>query len=257
MRRLWRVLLGAAAVVLAALAHVAVTLPDVRPLRTANPPTTAFMELRASEARRDGRTPLRDHRWVRFDRISPHLARAVLVSEDAAFWSHDGLDLIELRESIQTNLQRGRFARGGSTITQQLAKNLYLTPSKDPLRKLRELLIARRLEAELPKRRILELYLNVVEWGDGVYGAEAAARRHFGTSAATLTPAEAALLAGALVNPRALDPSRPNARLVRRQRTILARMGRAFGLPKVPRDDDAAGAAPSPDVAPASDPVRP
>jgi monofunctional glycosyltransferase len=251
MRRLWRVLLGAAAVALATLAHVAVTVPDVRPLRTVNPPTTAFMELRASQARAEGRMPRRDHRWVRADRISPHLARAVLVSEDAAFWSHDGLDLAELRESIATNLQRGRLARGGSTITQQLAKNLYLSPSKDPMRKVRELLIARRLEAELPKRRILELYLNVVEWGDGVYGAEAAARHHFGKSAAALTPSEAALLAGALVNPRVLDPSRPNARLLGRQRTILSRMGRASGSPAAPRDD-AAGRAPAPDVAPAS-----
>ena len=115
--------------------------------------------------------------------------------------------------------------RGGSTITQQLAKNLYLSPSKNPVRKLRELLIARRLEAELPKSRILELYLNVIEWGDGIYGAEAAARTYFQTSAAALGPAQAAQLAAAIVNPRTMNPAHPTARLLRRQQLILRRMG--------------------------------
>ncbi len=115
--------------------------------------------------------------------------------------------------------------RGGSTITQQLAKNLYLSPSKNPLRKFRELIIARRLEAELSKRRILELYLNVIEWGDGVYGAEAAARLYFHKPAAALGAAESALLAGAIINPRVLNPGRPVGRLVRRQQLILRRMG--------------------------------
>ena len=100
----------------------------------------------------------------------------MLVAEDSAFWQHDGVDLEQLKESIEANFEQGRLARGGSTITQQLAKNLYLSPSRNPIRKLRELIIARRLEAALTKRRILELYLNVVEWGDGIYGAEAAAR---------------------------------------------------------------------------------
>ena len=144
---------------------------------TANPPTTAFIELRAREARARGRAePRRVQRWVPYARISPDLKRAVLVAEDSAFWQHEGIDVEQIRESIETNLEKGTFARGGSTITQQLAKNLYLSPSKNPLRKLRELLIARRLEAELTKRRILEIYLNVIEWGDGIYGAEAAAR---------------------------------------------------------------------------------
>ena len=115
--------------------------------------------------------------------------------------------------------------RGASTITQQLAKNLYLSPSRDPLRKLRELLITRRLEAELSKQRILEIYLNVVEWGDGVWGAEAAARRYFGVPASALSRQQAALLAGALINPRRYNPGRPPSRLLRRQRIILARMG--------------------------------
>ena len=150
----------------------------------------------------------------------------MLVAEDDAFWQHEGVDFEQLQESIETDWARGRFARGGSTITQQLAKNLYLSPSKNPLRKLRELMIARRLEAELKKARILELYLNVIEWGDGIYGAEAAARTYFQKSAAELGPAEAALLAGAIVNPRAAQSGAgPRARLLRRQQLILRRMG--------------------------------
>jgi monofunctional biosynthetic peptidoglycan transglycosylase len=164
---------------------------------------------------------------VSYGRISPHLTRAVQVAEDARFWQHEGIDLEQLRESIETNIERGEFARGASTITQQLAKNLYLSPSKNPVRKLRELLIARRLEAELDKRRIFELYLNVIEWGDGIYGAEAAARKYFRKSAAALGPQESALLAAAIVNPRVLDPARPSARLKRRQQMIARRMGAA------------------------------
>ena len=129
------------------------------------------------------------------------------------------------RNRCELDWARGRFARGGSTITQQLAKNLYLSPSKNPMRKLRELIIARRLEAELKKARILELYLNVIEWGDGVYGVEAAARTYFTTVRPTLGPAESALLAAAIINPRVLNPARPTARLMRRQQLILRRMG--------------------------------
>ena len=120
----------------------------------------------------------------------------MLVAEDSAFWQHDGVDYDQLKESMEVNLERGEFVRGASTITQQLAKNLYLSPAKNPIRKLRELLIARRLEAELSKQRILELYLNVIEWGDGIYGAEAASRTYFGKPAADFGPQESALLAG-------------------------------------------------------------
>jgi monofunctional biosynthetic peptidoglycan transglycosylase len=149
----------------------------------------------------------------------------VLVAEDSAFWKHGGVDVEQIRQSIEVNLARGTLVRGGSTITQQLAKNLYLSPSRNPVRKLRELLIARRLEAELTKRRILELYLNVIEWGDGVYGAEAASRAYFRKSASALSAEEASLLAAAIVNPRVLSPARPGSRLRWRQRLILARMG--------------------------------
>jgi len=126
---------------------------------------------------------------------------------------------------FEADWARGRFSRGGSTITQQLAKNLYLSPSKNPLRKVRELIIARRLEAELKKARILELYLNVIEWGDGVYGIESAARTYYRKSASELGPAESALLAAAIVNPRLLNPAHPTTRLLRRQQLILRRMG--------------------------------
>jgi monofunctional glycosyltransferase len=216
------------------LAYIYLTLPDVRPLATANPPTTAFIELRAAEARAAGQAPRRNQRWIAYERISPHLKRAVLVAEDGAFWQHGGVDVEQLKQSMEANFEQGRFARGGSTITQQLAKNLYLSPSRNPMRKLRELIIARRLEAALSKRRILEIYLNVVEWGDSIYGAEAASRVYFHKPAAGLSAPEAALLAGALVNARALMPARPNARLVRRQGIILARMGSVTPPPPVP-----------------------
>jgi monofunctional biosynthetic peptidoglycan transglycosylase len=213
------------AVVFAVLAYVWLTLPDVRPLKTQNPTSTAFMELRAQEARARGLTPRRAQRWVSYARISPELKRAVLVAEDDAFWQHEGIDLEQMQESLEADWARGRFVRGGSTITQQLAKNLYLSPSKDPLRKIRELVIARRLEAELKKARILEVYLNVIEWGDGIYGVEAASQAYFGTPAAALGSSESALLAAAIVNPRRLNPGKPTPRLLRRQQLILRRMG--------------------------------
>jgi monofunctional biosynthetic peptidoglycan transglycosylase len=224
-RRAASIAIGLAAACFALLAYLFLTLPDVRPLATRNPATTAFIELRGREALDGGRKPRRVQRWVRYEAISPNLRKAVLVAEDDAFWTHDGVDVEQLKESIEANLEKGKAARGGSTITQQLAKNLYLSPSKNPLRKLRELLIARRLEASLSKRRIFEIYLNVIEWGDGIYGAEAASRAYFGKSAAALSPEEAALLAGAIINPRVHSPAHPTARLRRRQQIILRRMG--------------------------------
>jgi len=224
LNRVVRWAVAAVAVLFAYLIYLYLALPDVRTLRAVNPDTTAFIELRAAEARAAGRSPRRLHHWVAYGRISPDLKRAVLVAEDDAFWQHEGVDFEQLEESFELDWARGRFTRGGSTITQQLAKNLYLSPSKNPLRKLRELIIARRLEVELKKARILELYLNVIEWGDGVYGVEAAAETYFRTSAASLGPREAALLAAAIVNPRRLNPAHPSARLARRQEMILRRM---------------------------------
>jgi monofunctional biosynthetic peptidoglycan transglycosylase len=224
-RRVLQVLASLPAIAFACVAYAYLTLPDVRPLRATNPDTTAFIELRIREAADRGEPQAPLQRWMNYGRISPNLTRAVLVAEDAAFWQHDGVDYDELQKSLEMDWARGQLLRGASTITQQLAKNLYLSPSRNPLRKFRELIIARRLETELPKVRIFELYLNVIEWGDGIYGADAAARRYFGHSAATLGPAEAALLAGAIINPRLLSPAHPTARLLRRQQIILKRMG--------------------------------
>jgi monofunctional glycosyltransferase len=224
-RAVWRILIALAAAGFACAAYIYLTLPDVRVLRTQNPQTTAFIELRARQARDKGEPVRRVQRWVNYSRISSYLKSAVLTAEDSAFWQHEGVDYKQLKESMEINLERMEFARGASTITQQLAKNLYLSPSKNPIRKMRELLIARRLEAELSKQRILELYLNVIEWGNGIYGAEAAARSYFGKSAADLTPQESALLAAAITSPRVFDPGKPSVRLRLRQEMVLRRMG--------------------------------
>jgi monofunctional glycosyltransferase len=250
MRKLRRAVLALLAFGFGYSAFIYLTLPDVRSLRTSNPETTAFIELRAREARARGEQPKRIQRWAPYSRISSNLTRAVLVTEDARFWKHEGIDFEELKESIETNLERMEFARGGSTITQQLAKNLFLSPSKNPVRKLRELLIARRLEAELSKQRILELYLNVVEWGDGIYGADAAARVYFGKPAGILSASESALLAAALSNARLLNPAHPTPRLRRRQAMVMRRMGAVTPPPVV-----AGPVLPPPPAAPADDPV--
>jgi monofunctional biosynthetic peptidoglycan transglycosylase len=205
-------------------AYVYLTLPDVRPLAKVNPTTTAFMQLRLDEARAQGRKFSIRHQWVPYSRISPMLKRAVIVTEDAAFFDHDGIDLKEIKASLEKNWEEGQFLRGASTITQQLAKNLYLSPSKNPMRKVTELLITRRLEAALTKQRIFEIYLNMIEWGDGIFGCEAAARAYFGKACANLDIEEAALMAGAIINPREHSPARPTKRLLRRQQIILRRM---------------------------------
>ena len=165
-------------------------------------------------------------RWVSYGRISPSLRRAVLVAEDNSFYEHEGVDVEGMKEAFERNWKRRKITHGGSTITQQLAKNLYLSPSRNPLRKVREYFIARSLEKHLTKKRILEIYLNVVEMGERVYGAEAASRHYFGKSASALSASQAALLAGCLPNPRVMNPGNPNKRLRARQRMILSRMKR-------------------------------
>ena len=184
------------------------------------------MRMRAVEAIAAGKSAAYVQRFVRYGRISPTLVRAVLVAEDAGFFGHGGVDWDEIRASLQRNIDRGEFSRGASTITQQLAKNLYLSPSRNPYRKFTEWMIARRLEAELSKTRILELYLNLIEWGDGIWGIEAASLRYFGVSSADLSAEQAALLAGSIINPRLYSPAHPNGRLLRRQQIILSRMNR-------------------------------
>ena len=223
--RAFRLALGAAAILTAYLFYVYLTLPDVRYLANKNPTTTAFMYLRMEEAKAAGNSKFQiRQRWVPYSQISDNLKKAVLKAEDAAFFDHDGLDYNEIRASLEKNWEEGKFTRGASTITQQLAKNLYLSPSRNPVRKLKELLITRRLEDALTKRRILEIYLNVIEWGDGIFGCEQAARTYFGKSAADLSPSEAALMAGAIINPRIHNPAHPTKRLLRRQQIILRRM---------------------------------
>ena len=266
---MWRWLAAAGGLVFAAVVYTYLTIPDVRPLADSNPKTTAFMELRERESERDGKAFRFDQRWVPYSRISPNLKRAVLAAEDSAFWQHDGIDVEQIRVAVQQAIDKGIVPRGASTLTQQLAKNLYLSPSRDPLRKLRELIITRRLEAALSKQRIFEIYLNVVEWGDGVWGAEAAARHYFGVPASALSRQQAALLAGALINPRRYNPARPPGRLLRRQRIILARMGTVEppigGKPAapptaeaaLPLDDDAASEPGAPGVPIGSKPPAP
>lgn len=256
MRTVLRGLRAAIGVGFWSLAYLYLTLPDVRVLAASNPTTTAFIERRLEEAADEGKPLKIRQQWISYRRISPQLKRAVLVAEDSAFWQHDGIDFEQIKESMEYNLERGEFARGASTITQQLAKNLYLSPSKNPLRKVRELMIARRLEAVLSKQRILEIYLNVIEWGDGIFGADAAARTYFGIGAGALGADQSALLAGAIINPRVHSPGHPTPRLLRRQKMLLRRMGAATPPPatddvRVPTPE------PSPAVAPAEAPATP
>jgi monofunctional biosynthetic peptidoglycan transglycosylase len=169
------------------------------------------------------------HQWVPLSRISRNLINAVLVSEDGTFFEHGGIDWYEVGESWKANWEAKRIVRGSSTITMQLAKNLYLSASRDPMRKLKELVIALRIEKELTKERIMEIYLNVIEWGSGIFGAEAAARTYFGKSAAALTREEAARLAAVIPNPRKYQPNVSSRYVLRRASTILTRMN-AWGL---------------------------
>lgn len=221
-----RVLLFILVVPVAWLAFEVITFPDVASLAKERPKTTAFMELRKERLRKEGTSDTLEWRWVPYGSISPSLRRAVLVAEDSSFYEHEGVDVEGMKEAFERNWKRRKLTHGGSTITQQLAKNLYLSPSRNPLRKIREYFIARSLEKHLTKKRILEIYLNVVEMGKSVYGAEAAARHYFGKSASALTPREAALLAGCLPNPVVMNPGNPNKRLRARQRMILSRMKR-------------------------------
>ncbi len=221
-----RVILFLSIALLAWLAWELITFPDVALLAKERPKTTAFMEQRKERLRDQGKSDELEWRWVSYGKITPSLRRAVLVAEDNSFYEHEGVDVEGMKEAFERNWKRRKITHGGSTITQQLAKNLYLSPSRNPLRKVREYFIARSLEKHLTKKRILEIYLNVVEMGERVYGAEAAARHYFGKSASALTAREAALLAGCLPNPRVMNPGNPNKRLRARQRMILSRMAR-------------------------------
>jgi len=187
-------------------------LPEVDFLKRQNPKETALMRDRGKK---------RVQEWVPLDRISERLVDAVLMGEDAGFFGHEGFDLHEIQRAFERNWEEGRTVRGASTITQQLAKNLFLSTERSYGRKLEEALLARRLEGALSKKRILEIYLNVIEWGDGIYGVEAASLDVFGKSAATLDAAEGALLAAMIPSPLRLQPcERPKSVRTRQERIL-------------------------------------
>ena len=192
--------------------------------RNHNPKMTSFMESRLEILqKKDPDFELR-HKWVPYKDISINLKRAVVASEDAKFLDHEGFDWEGIEDAFERNIKKGRIVAGGSTISQQLSKNLFLTAGKTPWRKLEEAAITLMLEAALPKRRIFEIYLNVIEWGNGIYGAEAAARRYYGVSAKRLTVSQAALLASMVPNPRYFEKHRKAKKLLRKARIIQRRM---------------------------------
>ena len=181
--------------------------PDVSKLKKENPKKSSFMEYREREWELAGKKYRINQRWVPYSAISPYLVKAVLIGEDDKFWSHEGFDYEAMQKAIEKDIKAKKFKLGGSTISQQLAKNLYLSPSKNPIRKIREAIITWRIEKALSKKRILEIYLNVAEWGDrGIFGIEAASRNYYGKPASVLGPEEAARLASILPNPRKFNP---------------------------------------------------
>ncbi|HET9551998.1 MAG TPA: monofunctional biosynthetic peptidoglycan transglycosylase [Anaeromyxobacteraceae bacterium] len=282
-RQVRRALTALAALVAGAVALLAilwVALPDPGPLAARNPPTTALIEQRKAEAARARQRYRPQQAWVPLERMSRRLVEAVVAAEDAKFFGHGGFDWDALEDAARHDLARGRFARGASTITQQLAKNLYLGTEKSLLRKAKEAVLAAKLERALPKRRILALYLNVVEWGNGVFGAEAGARHHLGASAGSLTTAQAVLMASMLPAPRKVDLAHPSAWLRRRAVGLLDRLhaerritddehrsasaelerllagpAPAVDEPEVPADDEEVVAAPATAPSPAPTPA--
>jgi len=195
--------------------------PDVSKLRKENPKKTAMMERREEEWRKAGRKYRVSQRWVPIGAVSPYLVKAVLIGEDDKFWQHEGFDYEAMQKAIEKDIKAKKFKLGGSTISQQLAKNLYLSPSKNPVRKIREAIITWRMERALSKKRILELYLNMAEWGDrGIFGIEAASRHYYGKPASALGPEEAARLASVLPNPRKFNPLGDQRYVVHRSNLI-------------------------------------
>jgi monofunctional biosynthetic peptidoglycan transglycosylase len=218
---------------LAWLAYEAWTWPRVAQLATRAPRTTAFIERYRAEQRAAGRDDRVQWIWVPYAAMSLPLKRAVVVAEDIRFFAHQGVDLEEVEEALERAVERKTLPRGASTITQQLAKNLWLSPSRSPLRKARETILAWQLERTLSKRRILEIYLNVAEFGPGLYGVEAAARRYFGTPAADLGSEEAAKLAGSLPSPWSWHPGSSNRAYQAHVARILRRMERVRWLDRL------------------------
>lgn len=189
-----------------------------------NPGSTRFMEIRLSELREKQPDARLQYQWVPYERISSHLKRAIIAAEDAKFVDHEGFDWDGIQKAMEKNQKKGRFVAGGSTISQQLAKNLFLTPNKSYVRKAEEAIITLMLETLWSKQRIFEVYLNVIEWGNGVFGAEAAARHYYNLSAAQLGADQSARLAGMVPNPRYYDRNRGAPGLQRKTAIILGRM---------------------------------
>jgi len=211
--------LGALVFFLLAVVFV-LSLPQFSGLKTDPPRKTAFMEHREREWRKEGKTLRIQQFWVPLEKVSPYLTKAVIIAEDDKFWTHEGFDVEAIQKAIEKDLKARRFKFGGSTISQQLTRNLFLSPEKTLLRKLREAVITWRMERVLSKRRILELYVNVVEWGEGIFGIEAASRFYYGKPARDLNPEESARLAAVLPNPRKYRPTGNQPYVMNRTRVI-------------------------------------
>lgn len=200
--------------------------PDIDKLYDENPIPTAFMEYRQNEWKENNEQKVLKQNWVKLKQISPYVVKAVLISEDDKFWKHDGFDIDALESAFEKNLKNAKFSAGGSTISQQLSKNLYLSPSKNPVRKIKEAIITWRIENTLSKRRIIEIYLNIAEWGDGIFGIEAAAKYYFKKSAKNLTAMEAAKLAAVLPNPIIYNPIGKQKFVIKKSQRIYKIMQR-------------------------------
>lgn len=199
--------------------------PDINAIKEIPPVPTAFMQYREEQWAQQNRDMHITHKWVSMKNISPNIIKAVLIGEDDGFYHHDGFDVKGMENAIERSIKKGTLA-GGSTISQQLSKNLYLSPSKNPIRKIKEAIITWRIEKTLTKRRILEIYLNVAEWGDGIFGIEAAAHHYYHKSAKNLTAQEASHLAAVLPNPIKYNPTGNQKYVKNRSRIILKIMKR-------------------------------
>ncbi|MBX2989761.1 MAG: monofunctional biosynthetic peptidoglycan transglycosylase [Bacteroidetes bacterium] len=221
--------------------YEALTIPwfSVASLKENNPTETALMRQRIGEAEHDGRSLKIVQSWVPLSRIPRHVINAVIVAEDGTFWEHDGFDWYEFQQSLRKNWEKKKVVRGASTITQQLAKNLYLSTSKDPLRKLKEWIITLLLEQHLDKSRILEVYLNVIEWGRGIFGIEAAARTYFGCSASSLSVEQSLRLAAVIPSPLKHKPTDNTRWVTFRKNIVAARLqGRRYYEPEAEPEDE-------------------
>ena len=221
-------------------------MPDLSKLKKENPKRTALMQYRVTISKAKGKTYRIDQSWAPFFKISPFLIKAVLIAEDDKFWTHEGFDYEAIQKAIEKDLKAKKLKSGGSTITQQFARNLFLTPEKSLIRKISEAVITWRMEKVLSKKRILELYLNVAEWGEGIFGAEAASRHYFGKSSSELTPEEASRLAAILPNPRRYSPVGDQRYVINRSNLIYSIMlQRGIVIPEYKEETEEGGSFPS------------